>query len=90
MRIVGDSRLVIRFLGRVYTPRKGLFQLSCERAFGIMKRFAKGFQFCHVRRQYNELADYMGRLAVSQNRTVDLSDLGQSLLEKYSRLSEAV
>lgn len=62
-KVIGDSKLVINFLNRVFEPRVSEFYEICDSIRNFIKANRLHVQFLHVKREYNLLADHIGRLA---------------------------
>lgn len=56
----------------------------------MVRDLCKPVRFLHIKREFNELADYMGRLATRLGRCVGIEDLEYDLLAKFEKVPQGV
>ena len=75
IEVRGDSDLAIKFMNRVYTPKRPGFVAIVDQLRALIRGARLTVQFVHIPRAENAIADLLGRLAERVVHDVGLDDL---------------
>ena len=82
--IKGDSQLFVSLLMGSYYPKHLEFFNSIKRVKLLVKNLPWPVHYFHVDRKFNEIAEFMGHLALDLGCNVDMTDLSEAMLAKFA------
>ena len=65
VNIMGDSRLVVSFMNREFSPNKKALALGVNTCRELARRIPGSVKYYHVYRENNTVADYLSKLALN-------------------------
>ena len=82
VNIMGDSRLVIAFMNREFSPNKKALASGVNTCRELARKIPGKVNYYHVYRENNTIADYLSKLSMSHKFTGHLAAI-QQWLQKH-------